>query len=77
MTSELTHLLRERIRIIADHDWRDRDAAGHLAALRDVSEKISAWATSQSSIDGRLRHFLDQSSYQKALELLESRGEAG
>jgi hypothetical protein len=33
---ELESLLRERRRVIADHDWRDRDADGHLTALREV-----------------------------------------
>ncbi len=71
MITELVHLLRERLRIIADHSWRDRDPAGQLDALRDVSEKITAWAAAnRSSIDGRLRHYLDQSSYQKALDHL-------
>jgi hypothetical protein len=43
MISELTDLLRQRVAIIADHTWRDRDPAGHLDALKEVSEKISGW----------------------------------
>jgi hypothetical protein len=73
MTSELIELLRRRIVIIADHAWRDRDAAGHLEALMDVSEKISAWtAAHRASVDSQLRHYLANASYQKALAHLEA-----
>jgi hypothetical protein len=68
MHDDLIQLLRHRQSVIADHDWRDRDAAGQLAALREVSEKISAWAeTHQSQIDPRLRHYLANASLAKAL----------
>ncbi len=73
MTAELTELLRRRIAIIADHAWRDRDAAGHLQALKDVSEEISAWtAAHRTSVDAQLRHYLGNASYQKALAHLEA-----
>jgi hypothetical protein len=73
MTSELIELLRRRVAIIADHDWRDRDAAGHLAALKEVSEKISAWTlTHRPEVDAQLRHYLANASYQKALAHLEA-----
>ena len=73
MTTELTELLRRRIAIIADHAWRDRDAAGHLHALKDVSEEISAWTTAhRTSVDAQLRHYLGNASYQKALSHLEA-----
>lgn len=76
MTSELTELLRRRIAIIADHTWRDRDAAGHLEALKQVSEKISAWtAAHRTSVDAQLRHYLSNASYQKALAHLEAADE--
>ena len=72
MISELTALLRRRITIIADHAWRDRDAEGHLEALSAVSEEISAWALAhRTGLDGRLRHYLANASYQKALAHLE------
>jgi hypothetical protein len=68
MHDDLIQLLRHRQSVIADHEWRDRDAAGQLAALREVSEKISAWAeTHQSQIDPRLRHYLANASLAKAL----------
>jgi hypothetical protein len=73
MTSELTQLLRRRVEIIADHAWRDRDAAEHLAALQTISEAISTWAAEhRTSVDARMRHYLANASYQKALAHLES-----
>lgn len=73
MTSELIDLLRRRVAIIADHAWRDRDAAAHLEALKDVSEKISAWTkTHRTEVDAQLRHYLANSSFQKALAHLEA-----
>jgi hypothetical protein len=68
MHDDLIQLLRHRESVIADHAWRERDAAGQLAALREVSEKISAWAeTRHSRIDARLRHYLANASFAKAL----------
>lgn len=73
MTSELIDLLRRRVAIIADHAWRDRDAAGHLAALKGVSEEISGWtAAHRTEVDAQLRHYLGNASYQKALAHLEA-----
>lgn len=73
MTSELTDLLRHRVEIIADHAWRDRDAAAHLQALQEVSEKISAWTLAhRTEVDAQMRHYLANASYQKALAHLES-----
>lgn len=74
MTSELFQLLRRRVEIIADHAWRDRDAVGHLAALQSVSEAISTWAAEHGKeVDAKMRHYLANASYQKALAHLESR----
>lgn len=73
MISELTDLLRRRVSIIADHEWRDRDSAAHLDALKEVSEQISAWtAAHRIEVDAQLRHYLANASYQKALAHLES-----
>lgn len=73
MTDELVQYLRRRVEIIADHEWRDRDPSAHLDALRDISEKIAAWAqTHRTEVDARLRHYLANSSYQKALAHLEA-----
>lgn len=67
----LIQLLRRREAVIADHAWRDRDAAGHLEALMQVSEEITAWPeTHPGRIDPRLRHFLANASFAKALAYL-------
>lgn len=74
MENELLDLLREREEVIADHDWRDRDPADHLDALRRVSEGIAAWAGEHAGeVDPRLRHFLENASYAKAKAELEAR----
>jgi hypothetical protein len=73
MNSELIDLLRHRLTVIADHAWRDRDAAGHLEALKSVSEEISQWtAAHRTEVDARLRHYLGNASFAKALEHLEA-----
>lgn len=72
MTADLIEFLRRREAIIADHAWRDRDPAGHLDALKQVSQEISNWAEShRERIDPRLRHYLANASFQKALAHLE------
>ena len=38
----LAEALRERLVVIADHAHRDRDAAGHLERLIEVSGRIDA-----------------------------------
>ena len=73
MFSELTELLRRRVAIIADHAWRDRDSSAQLAALQAVSEEISGWtAAHRLEVDSQLRHYLTNSSFQKALAHLEA-----
>lgn len=68
MHPELADLLRQRISIIADHAWRDRDATGHLEALKEVSEKLTSWtATNRPNLDAQLRHYLTNASFDKAL----------
>lgn len=70
---ELQSLLQKRVDVIEDHDFRDRDSAAHLDALKEVSENIQEYTEAHlAEFDGRLRHYLTNSSYQKALEHLES-----
>ena len=72
MTAQLLELLRKRVSIIGDHPWRDRDPAGHLEALKNVSGEIDGWAQAhQPTLHGQMRHYLKNASYQKALEHLE------
>ena len=76
MKESLIQLLRRRESVIADHAWRDRDPAAHLDALRQVSEEITAWAaTHTDAIDARLRHYLANASFAKALAHLEAEQE--
>jgi hypothetical protein len=73
MHPELAELLRQRLAVISDHAWRDRDAAAHLEALKDVSEKITAWTlANRSQLDPQLRHFLSNCSFDKALAHLDA-----
>jgi hypothetical protein len=69
--SRLRDLLQHRLDLIADHAFRDRDAAAHLAALQKVSEDLVAEHEKlRGSLPPRLNHFLTQASYSKALEYL-------
>ncbi len=69
---ELQTLLRHRLEVIADRDLYSRDPAAHLEALKTVSEKIQSYSESHhSEFDARLRHYLANSSYQKALDHLQ------
>lgn len=72
---ELAALLQQRLDIIADHAFRDRDAAGHLAALQKISEAVdAAYQTLKPRLTPRLRHFMEQASYAKALACLTHEG---
>ncbi|MFT6863972.1 MAG: hypothetical protein ACJAVK_002534 [Akkermansiaceae bacterium] len=70
---DLAKLLEARTAVIADHGFRDRNPAGHLEALKRVSEAIVSWHEAHRiEIDGNLDHFLTGASYQKALLYLET-----
>jgi hypothetical protein len=72
MHAELQTLLQHRVDVIADRAFYERDSAAHLAALQDVSEKIQTFAeTHNNEFDAKLRHFLANASYQKALAHLD------
>jgi hypothetical protein len=71
ITTQLTDALRERIAIVGDEESR-REPQKHMERLREVSEKISALSAQlPTGIDGRLRHYLDRCSFDKALAFLE------
>jgi hypothetical protein len=70
--ADLAQALRERVAVIRDEESR-RDETKHIDRLRAVSEKIDRLQESlTSSIDARLKHYLDRKSYDNALEYLES-----
>lgn len=71
MHPELQTLLKTRLAIIADHAFRDRDPAAHLETLKTTSEQIDSYAKAHHpKFDARLRHYLSNCSYQKALDHL-------
>ena len=74
MTADLTSLaslLEARLRVIADHELRDRDPAAHLERLREASEALEREsARLGGAMPPRLQHFMTQASYGKALEYL-------
>lgn len=72
---DLAEALRERLAVIADETSR-RDPKEHIARLRAISEKIDDLAAAlPRPIDPQLDHFLQRKSYDKALTVLEGRGD--
>lgn len=72
MKDQLRSLLERRLEVIADHAWRDRDPTGHLDALREASEALTAWTREhRTEVNAQMRHFLANASYQKALDYLD------
>jgi hypothetical protein len=69
----LAEALRERLVVIADHAHRDRDAAGHLERLIEVSGRIDALSTAlpAEELDPQFLHYLERRSYDKALAWIE------
>jgi len=68
----LRDLLRQRLNIIADHSLRAANPAEQLLALKTISEAIEEERVRlHPELPPRLRHFLEQSSYQKALVFLD------
>ena len=70
--ADLAQALRDRLAIIHDEQSR-RNPDVHVARLRTISEKIDELqAALPPRIDPRLAHYLQQRSYEKALEFIES-----
>ena len=66
--------LKERLALIADRAFYQRDPAAHLAALQAVSERITALtAQLPPGLDPQFAHYLQRCSYDKALAFLEAR----
>lgn len=64
--------VKARLDIVADHAFRDRDAAGHLEALKAAAARLDALVSSlPANTDPTLRHYLERQSYTKALAWLE------
>jgi len=77
--ASLAEALRERLSVIADHAHRDRDAAGHLQRLIEVSGRIDSLIAGLHSkeLDPQFRHYLERRSYDKALAWIEAAEGAG
>jgi len=64
--------VKARLDIVADHAFRDRDAAGHLDALKAAAARLDALVASlPPDTNPELRHYLERQSYTKALAWLE------
>ncbi len=64
--------VKARLDIVADHAFRDRDAAAHLEALKAVAGQLDTLVGSlPANTDPTLRHYLERQSYTKALGWLE------
>lgn len=68
---DLASALRDRLAIIGDQESRC-DPETHLARLKNVSERIEEIrARLPRPVDPQLAHYLERSSYDKALKFLE------
>ena len=68
----LKEAVQSRLDIVADHAFRDRDAAAHLEALKSAASHLeSLVANLPSGTDPNLRHYLERQSYTKALAWLQ------
>jgi len=71
--AELATALRERLAVIADREFYERDPAAHLERLKSVSEKITQLgAALPRPLPGDFAHYLQRASYEKALAWLEA-----
>jgi hypothetical protein len=71
---QLADALQERLSVIADQDLRTNNPAGHLEKLRSASERIDRLKTAMPrDADPMLVHYLQRSSFTKALESLKSK----
>lgn len=67
----LLDAVNERLDTVANHEWRDRDAAGHLEGLRRAAGRLdSLVADLPGDADPMLKHYLERQSYTKARDWL-------
>ena len=67
----LKEAVQARLDIVADHAFRNRDAAAHLEALKSAASHLDALvAQLPPNTDPTLRHYLERQSYTKALAWL-------
>ena len=57
--NKLAKLLRTRLKIIADHEFREKDPDSHLEALKEISMAIeNEYNVLEKSLEPRLKHYL-------------------
>ncbi|HEX8295832.1 MAG TPA: hypothetical protein VF593_05995 [Chthoniobacteraceae bacterium] len=71
---DLAAVLRERLAVIGDREFYQKDPVGHLERLKLVSSRmLKLQALLPEPMDPQLSHYLQRCSYDKALALLEAR----
>lgn len=69
---KLLTAVKGRLDLVADHGFRDRDPAAHLAALKAAAARLDAEVSAlPDQVDPTLRHYLERQSYTKALDWLQ------
>jgi hypothetical protein len=72
--ADLHAAVKDRLDLVADHAFRDRDPAAHLAALKSAAARLDALVASLTpDTDPTLRHYFERQSYTKALDWLAER----
>ena len=71
MHKMLFKAVNDRLDLVADHAWRDRDPAGHLEGLKAAAGRLDQLVRNlPGDTDPMLRHFLEKQSYTKARDWL-------
>jgi hypothetical protein len=71
LQKQLLAALQQRLEIVADREFYQRDPQGHLAALQNAATRLDQLiATLPPSTDPMLRHYLERQSYLKAYAFL-------
>ena len=69
---KLLTAVKERLDIVSDHAFRDRDPAAHLAALKSAAAALDTEVSAlPANVDPTLKHYLERQSYTKALDWLQ------
>lgn len=70
---ELAATLKKRLKLVADHELRERDPQTQLQELRTAAVHLGRLVERlPADCDPALRHYLERQSYVKALDWLET-----
>lgn len=76
-TAQLTAIrdaVAARLAVVADHELRNADPAGHLEKLKQAAGRLDELASNlPKDCDPMLRHYLERQSYVKAVAWLDER----